>query len=138
MLVETALYTAAALCMLGTVGLLQGELARSHGQLNQSLAIYTSLADDRSTAECLCALGGHAAAVDRPEDAARLWGAADRLRGDSPLEYAEPAIEARFAPTVRRALGTKRYAALRADGRHGFDRSVLEGVPTLGGAQIAE
>ena len=133
-----ALYTAAALCMLGTVGLLRGELARSLGQLNESLAIYIGLVDDRSTAECLCALGGYAAAVDRPEDAARLWGAADRLRGDSPLEYAEPAIEERFAPTVMRALGAERYAALRAEGSNRYDRAALEGVPTFGGAKVAE
>ena len=133
-----ALYTAAALCMLGTVGLLRGELARSLGQLNESLAIYIGLVDDRSTAECLCALGGYAAAVDRPEDAARLWGAADRLRGDSPLEYAEPAIEERFASTVMRALGAERYAALRAEGSNRYDRAALEGVPTFGGAKVAE
>jgi predicted ATPase len=111
------LYTAAALCMLGAIGLLQDDLAHVQARLNESLAIYTEVADDRSTAECLCALGGHSAATGSPSDAARLWGAADGYRGDNPLEYAEPAIEARFGPGLIQALGEQRYLALRAEGR---------------------
>ena len=112
-----ALYPAAALCMLGAIDLLRDELDSAQARLNESLAIYTELSDDRSTAECLCALGGYEAATDRPEDAARLWGAADLFRGDNPLEYAEPAIEARFGPALVEALGEQRYADLRAEGR---------------------
>lgn len=111
-----ALYEAAALCMLGTCGLLRDDLADVAEQLDESLAIYTELADDRSRAECFCALGGYAAAVGHPEEAARLWGVADRLRGTNPFEYAEPVIEARFAPGVSELLGSDRYAALRAEG----------------------
>jgi predicted ATPase/class 3 adenylate cyclase len=111
------LYTAAALCMLGAVDLLRDEPATAYRRLTESLGLYTDLADDRSRAECLCALGGHAAATGRPDDAARLWGAADRLRGDNPLEYAEPAIEARFLPGVIDALGDEAYRDLRREGR---------------------
>ena len=111
------LYRAAALCMLGAVDLLQGDTAQAHDRLTESLGMYTELADDRSRAECLCALGGHAAASGRPEDAARLWGEADKLRGGSPLEYAEPAIEARFLPGVIDALGNDVYERLRGAGR---------------------
>jgi len=111
------LYRAAALCMLGAVDLLQGDTAQAHDRLTESLGTYTDLADDRSRAECLCALGGHAAASGRPEDAARLWGEADKLRGGSPLEYAEPAIEARFLPGVIDALGNDVYERLRGAGR---------------------
>ncbi len=111
-----SLYTAAALCMLGAIDLLQGDLDTAHERLSESLRTYTELADDRSTAECLCALGGYAAATGDTEKAALLWGAADRFRGDSPLEYAEPAIEARFGPETISALGEQRYEELRAEG----------------------
>ena len=112
-----SMYTAAALCMLGTTGLLKDDLSLVPDRLNKSLEIYTDLADDRSRAECLCALGGYAAATGLPEEAARLWGAADAARGNSPLEYAEPVIEARFMPVLIESLGVERVAALRAEGR---------------------
>jgi len=112
-----SLYTGAALCMLGAIDLLRGDLAPAYARLNESLTIYTELADDRSTAECLCALGGYAAGMGRSEEAARLWGAGDRFRGDNPLEYAEPVIEARFGPELATALGEQRFAELRAEGK---------------------
>jgi tetratricopeptide (TPR) repeat protein len=122
-----ALYIAAALCMLGTVALLREELALAADLLNESLAIYGELADRRSTAECLCALGGYAAACNRPEEAARLWGAADQLRGAMPLEYAEPAIEARFGPALIESLGSERFVQLRAEGKRlGHERVLAE------------
>jgi predicted ATPase/class 3 adenylate cyclase len=112
-----AMYTAAALCMLGTTALLKDDLSLVPDRLNKSLAIYTDLADERSRAECLCALGGYAAATGHPEEAARLWGAADAARGSSPLEYAEPLIEERFMPLLIEALGVERLPELRAEGR---------------------
>ncbi|MCE3286452.1 MAG: hypothetical protein K0S64_58 [Gaiellaceae bacterium] len=126
-----ALYRAAALCMLGAIDLLRGDVAPAHPRLDESLSIYTALADDRSMAECLCALGGYAAATGRPVDAARLWGAADRLRGDSPLEYAEPAIEERFLSVVIDALGERRYLELRSEGRS-------TGTETTAGVLVGE
>ena len=110
-------YTAAALCMLGSAAVLRGEPEFAEERLRTSLAMYTELGDDRSRAECLCALGGCAALVGRPEDACRLFGAADALRGEGPLEYAEPAIESRFAQELVGALGRERVDELRADGR---------------------
>jgi len=118
------LYRGAALCMLGTISLLTDDLSLALDRLQESLAIYTDLEDRRSTAECVCALGGYAAATDQPEQAARLWGAADLLRGNSPLEYAEPVIESRFGPTLVDSLGDERLAELRAEGA----RLGLEGV----------
>jgi tetratricopeptide (TPR) repeat protein len=120
-----ALYTAAALCMLGTTGLLKDDLALVAERLNGNLAIYIDLADDRSTAECLCALGGYAAAAGHPEDAARLWGAADAARRSRPLEYAEPVIEERFTPLLVESLGVERLEKLRAEGRRsGFEQTL--------------
>jgi predicted ATPase/class 3 adenylate cyclase len=122
-----ALYTAAALCMLGTTGLLKDELSLVEKRLNESVAIYRDLGDDRSCAECLSALGGYAAATGHPEEAARLWGAGDAARGSRPLEYAEPAIEARFTPSLVDSLGAERFADLRAEGRRTGSESILAG-----------
>jgi predicted ATPase/class 3 adenylate cyclase len=123
-----ALYTAAALCMLGTTGLLKDDLPLVEKRLNESLAIYLDLDDDRSCAECLSALGGYAAATGHPERAAQLWGAGDAARGSRPLEYAEPAIEARFTPSLVDSLGAERLADLRAEGRRTGHESVLAGL----------
>ena len=116
--VGDAMYTAAALCMLGTTGLLKDDLSLVPDRLSESLAIYAELDDDRSRAECLCALGGYAASTGHPEEAARLWGAADAARGSRPLEYAEPVIEARFTPMLVESLGAARLEELRTEGRH--------------------
>jgi predicted ATPase/class 3 adenylate cyclase len=122
-----ALYRGAALYMLGTVALLRDDLSLALDRLHESLAIYTEVEDRRSTAECVCALGGLAAASGRPEEAARLWGAADTLRGDLPLEYAEPTIEARFGPSLIDSLGSERFALLREEGaRIGHERVLAE------------
>jgi predicted ATPase/class 3 adenylate cyclase len=128
-----SLYTAASLCMLGTIGLLRGDLANVLPRLEESHAIYAVLADDRSTAECVWALGGYAAATGDAEQAARLWGAADRLRGGSPLEYAEPAIESRFRPELVEKLGEERLAELRAEGaRIGYEGAIAASRPVVG------
>jgi predicted ATPase/class 3 adenylate cyclase len=128
-----ALYTAAALCMLGTTGLLKNELSLVPERLTESLAIYVELVDDRSKAECLCALGGYAAATGRPVNAARLWGAADAARGSRPLEYAEPAIEERFTPGLLEALGgAERLEELREEGRRAGVQSALDGIRDVG------
>ena len=132
------MYRAAALCMLGSVALLRGEETRATACLHDSLDIYVQFDDRRSIAECVWALGGLAVIQGRPEDAALLWGAADALRGGATLEYAEPAIEARFEPQLTRALGADRFSALRAEGhRLGFT-AVLSQIPAVVAAGDAE
>lgn len=127
-----ALYAAAALCMLGTVALLRDDLSHSADYLHESLTIYARLADPRSTAECLCAFAGLAAASGRAEEAAQLFGTADSLRADSPLEYAEPVIESRFVPELVETLGAERFAALRAKGaRHGLEPVLAHFAPLV-------
>jgi predicted ATPase/class 3 adenylate cyclase len=133
-----ALYTAAALCMLGTTGLLKGDLSLVEERLHESLAIYVDLDDDRSCAECLCALGGHQAATGHPEEAARLWGAGDAARGSRPLEYAEPAIEARFTSTLVESLGAERFAALRIEARRSGYESVVASLRNVVASTGAE
>jgi predicted ATPase/class 3 adenylate cyclase len=133
-----SLYTAASLCMLGTIGLLRDDLDKVLPRLDESLAIYAVLADDRSTAECVCALGGYAAATGHAEQAARLWGAADRLRGDRPLEYAEPVIEARFRPDLLEKLGDDLFVELRAEGHKLGYEGVIEASREVVASQSSE
>ena len=132
-LLGDALYTAAALCMLATTDLLNDDLERVAERLTESLAIYAELADDRSTAECLCALGGYAAATGHPEDAARLWGAADAARRSRSLEYAEPAIEERFTPcsSTHSGWSDSRSSARRVDDRDRSGRRSTSGTLLL-------
>ena len=132
------MYTAAALCMLGATGLLSDDLALVHARLSESLAIYTELDDDRSRAECLCALGGYAAATGHPEEAARLWGAADAARGSRSLEYAEPLIEEHFTPLLVESLGAGLLEELRTRGRQATDEAVLADARTVASSATAE
>jgi predicted ATPase len=118
-------FTAAALCMLGTTALLRDDLSRATECLQESLRIYARLADRRSTAECLCAFAGLEAASGRADAAARLFGTADALRAEGPLEYAEPLIESRFVPGLVERLGEERFAALRAEGARDGLEAVL-------------
>ena len=96
--------------------------------------MYVELADDRTSAECLCALGGVAAARGATERAVRLWGAADTLRGTAPLWEHEREIVARFGPALAAGLASARIDELRAQGaRLGLD--VLADEVLSGSAQ---
>jgi len=115
-------HAAAATCLLGELALRKGDLARAGERLRESLTMYVELADDRTSAECLCALGGVAAAEGAPEHAARLWGAADTLRGDAPLREGELEIVRRFGPRLATALASARIEELKEEGaRLGLD-----------------
>jgi predicted ATPase len=116
------LHTAGATCLLGELALRDGDLPRAGELLRESLTMYVELADDRTCAECLCALGGVAAAEGAPDQAARLWGAADGLRGNAPLWEHEREIVARFGPSLAAALASARIDELREEGeRLGLD-----------------
>ena len=72
--------------------------------------------NERSRAECLVVLGGIAATRESFEDAARLFGAADRLRGDAPPNRFEVPVLERFEPELDARLGEGRAAELRSEG----------------------
>lgn len=133
------LHAAHSLCMLGKLDLLEGDVAQGDQRIRESLSVYMELEDDRDCAECLLSLGGVSAAGGAWEDAARLFGAADELRGGGPLTSTEQAVVERFQPELDVALGDTRLAELRAEGallgldvvaqaRPRSDRGVSRGV----------
>jgi predicted ATPase/class 3 adenylate cyclase len=120
---------AAALFMLAELDLLAGELERAETQVRESLAVYTRVENDRDRAECLVVLAGIAVAKKSFDEAARLLGAADALRGDAPPDLYEKPVLERFQPELEAALGEERFARLRAEGaRLGTETSIREVV----------
>jgi tetratricopeptide (TPR) repeat protein len=111
-----SLHQAAALCVLGEVALLDGVLERAEGLLRESLAIYAGLPDDRASAECLLGLAAVSAGIGRFDEAGRLWGAADALRGDDALLAGELRLVALLEQRLSPGLGD-RLAARREEGR---------------------
>ena len=93
-----SVHIAGALCCLGEVALEQGELELAEERLRESIAIFETLGNERAQSECLHGLAGVAAAAERPDEAVRLWAAAEEIRHrlGAPLEPAERAIEQRL------------------------------------------
>ncbi|HLE98292.1 MAG TPA: hypothetical protein VI540_00230, partial [Gaiellaceae bacterium] len=80
------------------------------------------------------------AAQGRPLDAARLWGAADRLRErtGAALTPEEKAVEERFVPVVTALLGDEVFQQTRAE-MQSRDTAVLESIASeLGTAALSE
>lgn len=110
------LHTAAAGFMLAELDLLAGDVGQAEKRILRSLAVYTEVESDRDRAECLVVLGGIAAARGAFEHAARLFGASEALRGDSPVNRFERPVIDRFEPGLEAALSESERAALREEG----------------------
>jgi predicted ATPase/class 3 adenylate cyclase len=108
---------AAALFMCAELDLAEGELESAAAAIRESFALYTELENDLARAGCLVVLGAVAAAGGSFEEAARLVGAADALRGSSPLDGHAQAVLDRFRPELEAALEADELAALEADGQ---------------------
>jgi tetratricopeptide (TPR) repeat protein len=122
------LHSAAADFMLAELDLHEGDAESAERRILSCLAVYTELENDRSRAECLVVLGGAAAARGSFEQAARLVGAAERLRGDAPLNRFERPVLDRYGPEVEDRLGQERVAELRAEGARLGAEAVSSGV----------
>jgi tetratricopeptide (TPR) repeat protein len=104
---------------LGETALGQGRLGEAGRYLAQGLALSQTLGDQTSIAWCLAGLGSVAALDEAPERAARLWGAADRLRAALGCRQA-PAARATYerALSIARAqLGEAAFATAWEGGR---------------------
>jgi tetratricopeptide (TPR) repeat protein len=104
---------------LGETALGLGRLDEAARWLAQGLALSQSLGDQASIAWCLAGLGSAAALDEQPERAARLWGAAERLRqaiGCRPAPAARATYEQALA-LARAQLGEEGFAAAWAAGQ---------------------
>ncbi|MBA2641637.1 MAG: tetratricopeptide repeat protein [Actinobacteria bacterium] len=110
------LHTAAAGFMLAELDLLAGDVEQVEKRIMGSLAIYTEVESNRDRAECLVVLAGLAVARGSFEDAARLFGAAEALRGASPVNRFERPVIDRFERTLETALPEAEREKLRAEG----------------------
>ena len=121
--VGDVLHPTAADFMLAELDLHAGDPDEAERRILACLAVYTELESERSRAECLVVLGGCAAARERYEDAARLFGAASRLRGDAPPNRFERPVLDRYLPELASRLGGEhRVAELEREGaRIGVD-----------------
>jgi hypothetical protein len=109
------IHRAGATFMLSELDLLEGDTAAAERRILRCLTVYTELQNDRSRAECLVVLGGVEVARGAFEEGARLFGAADRVRGDAPLNRFEIPVLERFVPELEAQLGD-RLAELRSEG----------------------
>jgi predicted ATPase len=110
------LHMAAADFMLAELDLLGGDLESAERRIRQSLAVYTAVESNRDRAECLVVLAGVAVAKGSFEAGARLFGAAEALRGDSAVNRFERPVIDRFGPELEAALPESERAALRGEG----------------------
>jgi hypothetical protein len=103
---------------LGETALGQGDLIAARGWLVADLRLCREMGDRVTIAWCLAGLGSAAAFDEDPERAARLWGAAERLRVTLSCRSA-PAARATYERAValaRAQLGDEAFAAAWAAG----------------------
>jgi ATP/maltotriose-dependent transcriptional regulator MalT len=110
--------------MLAELDLLEGSVETAEATILRSLEVYTEVESDRDRAECLVVLGCIAVARGSYEEAARLLGAAEALRGESPVNRFERPVLDRFEPELVAELGDETVAVLKSQGRrHGVTMS---------------
>jgi hypothetical protein len=127
-----ALHTAESLLLLGELDLLAGDAESADAQIRASLTLYTDVGSTLERAACLTALGGVAMLRESTEEAARLFGEAEALRGDAPLEAPERRVVDRFYPRLERALGEERVNALKAEGGRSGSEPTPWALPASG------
>jgi predicted ATPase/transcriptional regulator with XRE-family HTH domain len=116
---------------LGETALGRGDLAAARGWLIADLRLCHEAGDRVTSTWCLAGLGSTAAFDEEPERAARLWGAAERLR--AALGYrSAPAARATYERAValaRAQLGDDAFAAAWAAGAAlSLDQAIAEAL----------
>ena len=124
---------------LGETALGLGRLDEAARHLAQGLVLSQTLGDQASIAWCLAGLGSVAALDEAPERAARLWGAAERLRqtiGCRPAPAARATYERALA-TAPAQLGEGAFATAWERGRAlTVEQAIAEAVDDAAEAPI--
>jgi predicted ATPase/class 3 adenylate cyclase len=119
---------------LGETALAQGDLVAARGWLAAALRLCDELGDPVMIAWCLAGLGSAAALDEEPERAARLWGAAERLRaalGCRPAPAARATYE-RAVALARAQLGEEVFAAeWEAGGALTLEQTIAEALAPI-------
>lgn len=104
---------------LGYVALHEQELARAAVLFCDSLRLFSQMGERRGVAECLVGLGSVAGAAGRPEQAARLFGAADAAFGalGTQLSASNRADHSRHVALARAGLREGAYATAYTAGQ---------------------
>ena len=104
--------------LLGYIALEHGEFAQGRASFGAALPLYRAIGNPMAVAECLEGMGGVAAAEGRPSHAARLLGAANRLRDSIRAPVPPPRIERieRTLALIHAGLGDDAFASAWADG----------------------
>jgi tetratricopeptide (TPR) repeat protein len=110
---------AVTLRSLGMVECADGNLKAAEQHLAESLAICGKLSDRVNTAAAIEGLAHVAVAIDTPRRAARMWGAAERLREEvgSRLPVYEHAAHAKVLEAARAAVGQEEFNKAWQEGR---------------------
>jgi tetratricopeptide (TPR) repeat protein len=107
---------------LHNLGLVSRELEEHDASLSlhrEALALWVESGDRQAIAECLESIGGHAALRGKLAEAARIWGAAERLREEigAPILPGDRERYDRDVIDVRTQTGEHRFAAAWVEGR---------------------
>jgi predicted ATPase/transcriptional regulator with XRE-family HTH domain len=125
---------------LGESALGLGQIAESARRLGQGLALCKAVGAQNGIAWCMAGLGSVAALDEEPERAARLWGAAERLRlaiGCRPAPAARTTYE-RAQAVARALLDDATFAAAWAAGRAlTVEQAIAEALDDAAEAAIA-
>jgi predicted ATPase/transcriptional regulator with XRE-family HTH domain len=126
---------------LGETALGQGRLDEAGRYLAQGLVLSQTLSDQASSAWCLAGLGSVAALDEAPERAARLWGAAERLRqsiGCRPAPAARATYE-RALGLARTQLDEESFVAAWARGQAmPLEQAIIEALDDAAEAPISD
>ena len=104
---------------LGLVECAQGNLKAAERHLREALTICQEISDRVDAADAIEGLALVAVAMDVPRQAARIWGAAERLREElgSPMPPYEQAAYMRALAHARAALGDDAFNEAWREGR---------------------
>ena len=129
---------AESLTRLGDLEHGQGRLDAARSRYDEGLAIWRDLENRHGLALLLARYAGLEASLDRPEGAARAWGAAESVREaiGVPVQPFERGRYDRDVASARARAGAERFAAAWRDGRAMELERAIASVRSNGGLRL--